>query len=326
MQAIVFTEYGSPDVLELKTVAQPVPKENEVLVRVHAAAANPLDWHTMRADPFLVRLDVGLQRPKKVNRLGADVSGEVVAIGTTVTQFKVGDAVFGSTESSGLGAFAEYAIVAETMLVHKPDNVTHIQASSIPVVGFTALQGLRDAGNIQAGQSVLINGASGGVGSCAVQLAKYFGATVTGVCSTRNLDLVRSLGADHVIDYTKNDFTQMNQQYDLIYDAVGNLRVSDLARALKPNGAGVVAGFTSLGGLFNIIAVGGLRSMMGSQSIGMMDTARPNHADLDFLKDLMETQQLNAVIDRCYPLAETPDAIRYLETGRARGKVIITMT
>ncbi|MGB7339451.1 MAG: NAD(P)-dependent alcohol dehydrogenase [Phototrophicaceae bacterium] len=325
MQAIVFTEYGSPDVLQLKTVAQPVPKANEVLVKVRAAAANPLDWHIMRGAPIIARIEFGLQRPKKTNRLGADVAGDVVAIGADVTQFKVGDAVFGSTELTGLGAFAEYAIVSETTLEHKPDNISYSESAAIPEVGFTALQGLRDAGNIQAGQSVLINGASGGVGSCAVQLAKYFGTTVTGVCSTRNVDLVRSLGADHVIDYTKADFTQLGQQYDLIYDAVGNLSTADLSRTLTADGVAAIAGFTTMSGLFNIIVVGGLTSAFSSKSIGMMNTAKPNKSDLTFLKTLLATGQLQAVIDRSYPLAETSEAIRYLETGRARGKVVITV-
>jgi NADPH:quinone reductase-like Zn-dependent oxidoreductase len=320
MKAIIFTQYGSPDVLQLVEVEKPTPNENQVLVKVQAAAANPLDWRRLRADPFLVRLDGGFFKPKNP-KLGADLAGIVEAVGRNVTEFKPGDEVFGG---SG-GAFAEYACVHEKYLALKPANVSFAAAASTPVVGFTALQGLRDAGQIQAGQKVLINGASGGIGTFAVQLAKTSGTEVTGVCSSRNLELVRSLGADHVIDYTQEDFTRNGRQYDLIYDAIGNRSVAAYKRALTPQGTCVIAGFTTLPRLIEHMLLGPLRSKSGGKKVGMMGTAKPNKADLLVIKELLETGQVVPVIDRTYPLAETADAIRYLETGRARGKVIITV-
>jgi NADPH:quinone reductase-like Zn-dependent oxidoreductase len=252
MKAILFPRYGSPDVLQLQDVPQPLPQEDEVLVKIVAAAANPLDWHRMRADPFLVRLGDGLLRPKNP-RLGADMAGLVAAVGSRVTEFQIGDEVFGEI---GGGAFAEYVCVKEKSLVHKPANLSFAQAAAVPVAGFTALQGLRDKGQIKAGQTVLVNGASGGVGTFAVQIAKAFGAKVTAVCSGRNLDLVRSIGADHALDYTQTDFTRTSQQYDLIYDAIGNRSVRDLKRALKPNGIASVAGFTTLSRMFLLVVQG----------------------------------------------------------------------
>jgi NADPH:quinone reductase-like Zn-dependent oxidoreductase len=320
MKAIIFTQYGSPDVLQLVEVEKPTPNENQVLVKVQAAAANPLDWHRMRADPFLVRLDGGLFKPKNP-KLGADLAGIVETVGRNVTEFKPGDEVFGG---SG-GAFAEYACVHEKYLALKPANLSFAEAASTPVVGFTALQGLRDAGQIQAGQKVLINGASGGIGTFAVQLAKAYGTEVTGVCSTRNLEMVRSIGADHVVDYTQEDFTRNGRQYDLIYDTVGNRSVTDYKRALTPQGSCAIAGFTTLPRLFEHMLLGPLLSKKGGKKVGMMGTAKPNKADLLVIKDLLETEQVVAVIDRTYPLAETAEAIRYLETLRARGKVIITV-
>lgn len=319
MKAILFKQYGSPDVLRLEEVEKPTPKENQVVVKVMAAAANPLDWHRMRADPFLVRLGDGLIRPKD-NRLGADFAGIVEAVGSSVTEFQPGDEVFGEAT----GGFAEYVCARESLLVPKPANLTFEEAAAVPVVGFTALQGLRHAGEIQPGQKVLVNGASGGVGTFAVQLAKAFGAEVTGVCSTRNLELVRSIGADHVVDYTKQDFTRSGQQYDVIYDAIGNRSVADYKRALKPQGRCVIAGFTTMLRLFEHMILGPLRSR-GGQKIGMMGTAVPNKEDLLYLSELLEAGKVVPVIDRRYPLSETAAAIRYLETGRARGKVIITV-
>src|SRR5215207_5552082 len=245
MKAIVYAEYGSPDVLQFKDVEKPAPKDNEVLVKVHAASANPADWHLMRAEPFLARLANGLLKPKNT-KLGADVAGRVEAIGSNVTRLQVGDDVFGGMPLSELGGFAEYVCAPEELLALKPARMTFEQAAAVPLAAFTALQGLRDKGQIQPGQRVLINGASGGVGTFAVQIAKSFGTEVTGVCSTRNLELVRSIGADHVIDYTQEDFTNNGQQYDLIYCAVGNRSVSDYKRALSPTGICVIAGFTSL--------------------------------------------------------------------------------
>ena len=317
MKAIVYTKYGSPDVLQLKEVEKPAPKADEVLVKVHAASANPADWHLMRAEPFLARFANGLLKPKNT-RLGADVAGSVEAVGSNVTQFKVGDDVFGEMALDTLGCFAEYVCAPEDLVALKPANLTFEQAAAVPLAAFTALQGLRDKGQIRPGQKVLINGASGGVGTFAVQIAKSFGTEVTGVCSTRNVELVRSIGADHVIDYTQVDFTQNGQQYDLIFDAVGNRSVADIRRALSPTGICSVAGFTSLSRLFQVMLLGG-------KKIGLMETAKTNQKDLLIIKELLETDKVVPVIDRRYPLAETAEAIRYLETGRARGKVIITV-
>ncbi|MEP7291939.1 MAG: NAD(P)-dependent alcohol dehydrogenase [Chloroflexota bacterium] len=324
MQAIVYTEYGAPDVLRLEDVAKPTPKDDEVLVRVHAASANPLDWHFMRGAPFLARLEGGLQKPKNP-RLGADIAGRVEAVGSGVTRFKPGDEVFGDLSGNGLGGFAEYATALENKLALKPPNISFEQAAAVPVAAITALQGLRDMGKIRAGQTVLVNGASGGVGSFAVQIAKSFGTEVTGVCSTRNLELVRSMGADHVIDYTKEDFTKSTQRYDLIFDTVGNLSVGGCRRALNENGICSVAGFTTMGHLFGVMLLGGLVSATGSRKVQQMGTAQPNSKDLSFLSDLLEKGKIIPVIDRSYPLSETAEAIRYLETGRARGKVIVTV-
>ena len=325
MKAIVYTQYGSPDVLHLKEVEKPTPKDDEVLIKVQAASANPADWHTMRATPFLARLVNGFFKPKN-SRLGADVAGRVEAIGRTVTQFHVGDEVFGCMALNELSSFAEYVCAHEdAALAWKPANLTFEQAAAVPLAAFTALQGLRDKGQIQSGQTVLINGASGGVGTFAVQIAKSFGAEVTGVSSARNLDLVRSIGADHAIDYTREDFTQNGQQYDLIYCAVGNRSISDYQRALKPQGVCVIAGFTSLRLLFEHMILGPRKSKAGGQQVGLMPTMKPNKQDLVFVKGLLEAGKVIPVIDRRYPLSETAEAIRYLETGHARGKVSITV-
>ncbi len=321
MKAIVYTEYGSPDILQLKDVEKPTPNEHEVLVKVYTASANPLDWHRMRGEPFLARLSEGYLKPQNP-RLGADLAGRVEAVGSAVTELKPGDAIFGSI---GAGSFAEYVCARESAFALKPANLSFEGAAAVPIAAFTALQGLRDKGQIQTGQKVLINGASGGVGTCAVQIAKAFGAQVTGVCSTRNLELVRSIGADQVIDYTQADFTRNGQQYDLIFDAIGNRSVSDIKRALSPNGICAVAGFTTLSRLFQVILLGAWVSKTGSKKIGLMATAHANKTDLVFIQGLLETGKVVPVIDRRYPLAKTADAIRYLEAGHARGKVIITM-
>jgi NADPH:quinone reductase-like Zn-dependent oxidoreductase len=324
MKAIVYTEYGPPDVLRFKDIEKPMPKDNEILVQIQAASANPLDWHFMRAEPFLARLENGLFRPKQTS-LGADFAGRVEAVGSSVTQFQAGDEVFGSNFGHGLGAFAEYICVNEDVLVLKPTPVSFESAAAAPTAALTALQGLRDKGQLQGGQKVLINGASGGVGTFAVQIAKAFGAEVTGVCSTRNLDMVRSIGADHVIDYTKEDFTNNGQMYDLIYCTVGNRSISEYQRALKSQGICVIAGFTSLRLLFEHMIIGPRRSRVGGQSIGTSGTVNSNKADLLCLQELLETGKVVPVIDRCYSFSETAEAIRYLETGRARGKVVIGM-
>ena len=324
MKAIVYTQYGSPDVLQLKDVEKPTPKDNEVLVKIHAASANPADWHLMRAEPFLARLENGLFKPKNP-RLGADVAGRVEAVGRNVTQFQVGDEVFGSLALNNLRSFAEYLCANEDELVLKPTNITFEQAAAVPLAALTALQGLHHKGQIQSGQKVLINGASGGVGSFAVQIAKSVGAEVTGVCSTQNLDMVRSIGADHVIDYTQEDFTNNGQHYDLIYCAVGNRSITDYKRALKPQGACVIAGFINLRLLFEHMILGPRRSKTGGQRVGVSGTTKTNKKDLVFMTELLETGKVVPVIDRCYPLSETAEAIRYLETGRAKGKVVITV-
>lgn len=321
MKAIRFPKYGSPDVLQLVEVEKPTPTENQVLVKVVAASANPLDWHRLRGEPFLARMSEGYLKPK-TPKLGADLAGIVEAVGSNVTEFKPGDEVFGSI---GSGGFAEYACARERYFALKPENVSFEAAAATPVVGFTALQGLRDTGQIKAGQKVLVNGASGGVGHVAVQIAKSYGTEVTGVCSTRNLDMVRSIGADQVIDYTREDFAQTGQQYDLIYDAIGNRSVSDYQRALKPQGVCVIAGFTTLPRLFEHMVLGPMRSKEGGRKVGTMPIAKVTKDDLLVLKDLLATGKVAPVIDRCYPLTETAEALRYLETMRARGKVIVVV-
>jgi NADPH:quinone reductase-like Zn-dependent oxidoreductase len=320
MKAIIYTRYGSPDVLQLKEIEKPAPGDGEVLVKIRAASANPLDWHLMRADPFLVRLGGGLRQPKNP-RLGADVAGCVEAVGKNVTQFQPGDEVFGA----GLGSFAEYATISETRLALKPGGCSFEEAAAVPVAALTALQGLRDSGQIQPGQSVLVNGASGGVGTFAVQIARALGAEVTGVCSTHNMDMVRSLGAAHVIDYTQEDFTRNGRRYDLIYDAVGNRSISAYRRALTPYGVCVIAGFRSLPRLFEHMVLGPLRSKVGHRKVGLMKMAGVNQKDLVYIKELLEAGKVAPVIEKRYPLQEVSEALRHLEQGHARGKVVIAV-
>ncbi|MFS1516212.1 NAD(P)-dependent alcohol dehydrogenase [Bacillus sp. SCS-151] len=324
MKAIVFTKYGSPDVLQYKEVVKPIPKEEEVLVKVYAAAANPLDWRFMRAKPFLARIENGLFKPKNM-RLGADIAGKVVEVGSNVTHFKIGDEVFGEKFETGLGGFAEYVSVPEGALAMKPANISFVEAAAVPIAALTALQGLRNEGKIQPGQTVLVNGASGGLGTFAVQISKAIGAEVTGVCSSKNADLVRSIGADSVIDYMNEDFTNNGIGYDLIFDAVGNRSVSDLERALRTNGTCAIAGFTNIARLIEINVNGRRVSRTGRKTIGMMKTVHTNKEDLLYLKELLESKKVVPVIDKCFPLNEAAEALKYLETGRARGKVIITV-
>ena len=322
MKAITNIKYGPPEVLQLKEVAKPVPKDNEVLVKVIAASANPADWHMIRGEPKFARLAFGLTKPKNIIP-GIDIAGKVEAVGKNIKEFHLGDEVFG--DCGWGGAFAEYVCVNENRLVPKPANISFEEGASISVAAISALQGLRDKGNIQSGQKVLINGASGGVGTFAVQLAKYFSAEVTGVCSTRNLDLVRSIGADKVIDYTKEDFDDTTQKYDLIIDNVANRSVTDLQRALSPNGLCVIIGFSSLSRMIQQMLLGPLASMIGNKKIVGLGTAKPNKKDLNFLKELLAIGKIKPVIDRSYSLSEVPEAIRYLEEGHARGKVVITL-
>ena len=323
MKAIVYTEYGSPDVLQLKEVAKPTPKDNEILIKIYAVSVNAADLHLLRDDPFLVRLSSGFLKPKN-EILGSDIAGRVEAVGSNVTQFKVGDEVFGDISACGWGGFAEYACARENAFALKPTNLSFEEAAAVPMAAVTALQGIRYAGQIRPGQKVLINGASGGVGTFAVQLAKSSGAEVTAVCSTRNLDMARSIGADHVIDYTKEDFTKTGQLYDLIIAANGDRSISDYRRALSPKGIYVQTG-GSMAQMTQAMLQGPWISMTGSQKMGNMGVAKPNQNDLALMKELLEAGKVKPVIDRCYPLSEVPDAIRYLEEGHAKGKVVITV-
>lgn len=322
MKAIVYTKYGSPDVLQLKDIEKPVPADDEVLINVQAASVNAADWHLLRADPFLVRFMSGLLKPKNTI-LGADIAGRVEAVGKNVKQFKPGDEVFGDISACGWGGFAEYVCTCEDALVLKPTNISFEEAAAVPMAAVTALQGLRDKGQIQPGQKVLINGASGGVGTFAVQIAKSFGAEVTAVCSTGKMEMVRSIGADHVIDYTHEDFTQNGQSYDLILAANGYHPLSAYQRALSPQGIYVMTGGSGAQ-MFQAIFLGPWISMTGSKKMGNL-LQRPNQKDLIFMQEILEAGKVVPVIDRCYPLSEVAEAIRYLEAGHARGKIVITM-
>ena len=323
MKAIVYHEYGSPDVLVLEDIDTPAVEDDEVLIRVRASSANPADWHFMRGVPYVMRPQAGLRKPKD-SLLGRDIAGQVEAVGKDVTGFRPGDEVFANVESGG---FAEYARVSEDLLERKPVNLTFKQAAAVPLAALTALQGLRDAGNVQPEQKVLIIGASGGVGTFAVQIAKSFGADVTGVCSTRNVELVRSLGADHVVDYTQADFTQSGQKYDLIFQLAGTSTASHCRRVLTFKGTLVLSSGESdgrwIGPVDRLIKAVVLSPFVG-QKLGSF-LAKPSKDDLHFLKELIEGGKLTPVIDRTYPLSEVPEAIRYLEEGHARGKVVITV-
>jgi len=323
MQAIVYRCYGSPSVLELEAIEKPALADHQVLVKVRAAAVNPLDWHYMRGSPYLMRMGTGLGAPTET-RLGVDFAGTVEAVGKSVTRFKPGDAVFGGRT----GALGEYVTVREAgALVLKPDNVTFEEAAAVPIAAITALQALRDKGHIKPGHKVLINGASGGVGTFAIQIAKSFGAEVTGVCSTRNVELVRSLGADHVIDYQQQNFTQGAQRYDLILDNVSNHSLSEIRRVLEPTGTLVMIGGSSkdpwLGPLMQPLKAALLSPFVSEQLVFML--AELNQADLNTLSKLMQAGKVKPVIDRRYTLSEVPAAIRYLEEGHARGKVVVNL-
>ncbi len=320
MKAIVYTKYGSPDVLQLTEVAKPIPKDHEVLVKIHAASVNAADLHLLRADPFLIRLYSGLLKPKN-KILGADIAGRVEALGSNVKKFKLGDDVFGDISACGRGGFAGYVCVREDALILKPANLSFAESAAVPMAAVTALQGLRNKGRIQSGQKVLINGASGGVGTFAVQIAKSFGAEVTAVCSTKNLDIVNSIGADHVIDYKQEDFTKNGQYYNLILAVNGNRSISEYKRSLSSKGTYVTSG-GSMTQMFQAIFMGPWISITGKQKMWSL-LAKPNNADLAFIKELLETGKVKPVIDRRYPLSEVADALRYLEEGHAQGKVVI---
>ncbi len=322
MKAMVYERYGSPDVLALKDVEKPAPRDNEVLVKVHATSLNYADWHRLTGEPFMARLAFGLPKPKNTI-LGSDIAGRIEAVGKTVKQFQPGDEVFGDLAFYGCGGLAEYVCASEEALALKPTNLSFDETAAVPMAAVTALQGLRDNGQIRPGQKVLINGASGGVGTFAVQLARYFGAEVTAVCSPRNLDMARSLGAEHVIDYTREDFTKNGQQYDLILAANGSRSIFDYRRALSPGGMYVMAG-GSMAQVSQALLLGPWLSGTGSKKMGSL-TAKANQKDLVFMKELLEAGKVKPVIDRQYPLSQAAEALRYLGEGHARGKVVITI-
>jgi NADPH:quinone reductase-like Zn-dependent oxidoreductase len=323
MKAIVYTKYGPPDVLQLKEVEKPAPKDNEVLIKVHAAAANYADWALLTGKPFLVRLMTGAILKPRNTILGADIAGRVESVGRNVKQFQPGDEVFGDISECGWGGFAEYVCASENALVLKPANISFEKAAAVPFAAVTALQGIRDKGKIQPGQKVLINGGSGGVGTFAVQIAKSFGAEVTAVCSTRNLDMARSIGADQVIDYTQEDFSQNGQRYDLIIGANGYHSLSDYRRALRPKGIYVCTG-GSMTQVFQAMLLGPWISMIGSKKMRIL-AMKPNKDDLVYMKGLLEAGTVVPVIDGRYTLSEVPEALRYLGEGHAKGKIVITL-
>jgi NADPH:quinone reductase-like Zn-dependent oxidoreductase len=320
MKAILYTKYGPPDVLQLEEVEKPAPKHHQVLVKVHAASANALDWRPFTMPSLFIRLmSGGLSKPKDPS-VGVDVAGTVEAVGKDVTEFQPGDEVFGVAP----GSFAEYVANGASKFAHKPANVSFEQAAAIPEAAITALQGLRDKGKIPPGQKVLIDGASGGVGIYAVQIAKAFGAEVTAVCRTRNLDMVCSIGADHVIDYTREDFTKKAQRYDLILAVNGYHPILAYRKALSPNGICVVAG-GSFSQILQAMLLGPLMSRFGNKKIGFMGVAKTSKEDLLVIKELLEAGKVIPIIDRCYPLSETAEAIKYLIEEHGRGKVVITV-
>jgi NADPH:quinone reductase-like Zn-dependent oxidoreductase len=319
MKAILYEKYGSPDVIQLKDIEKPAPQDDEILIKIHAASLNAYDWHFLTADIFLIRLmGGGLLKPKNT-RLGADVAGRIETIGRNIKQFQPGDEVFGMVK----GSFAEYTCAPESALWLKPVNASFDEAAAIPMAAITALQGLRDDGQIQAGQRVLIYGASGGVGTFAVQIAKLFGAEVTAVCSTRNLEQARSIGADHAIDYTKEDFTKNGQQYDLILAVNGYRSLSAYKRALTPRGIYVMAG-GSMAQIFQSMLMGSMMSETGGRKMTGV-SAKPSQNDLVYIKELFEAGKVKSVIERRYPLSEAAEALRYLGEGHARGKIVITL-
>ena len=327
MKAIRYYQYGPPDVLELRDIDMPAVGDDEILVRVRAAAVNPLDWHFMRGAPYLVRMVAGLSRPRaNANRLGADMAGSVEAVGKTVTEFRPGDEVFGGLEDRG--TLAEYiSIRHDAVVLKKPAGLTFEQAASVPVAAFTALQALRDKGRVRPGHKVLVNGAAGGVGTFAVQIAKAFGAEVTGVCSTQNVEMVASIGADHVIDYTREDFTRAGRRYDLLVDIAGNRTLSETRRVLVPKGVLVAVGGPDkgrwIGPLGRSVRMALLSPAVSQRMVFFL--AHQNKDDLAVLRELLEAGRVTPVIDRTYPLSAAAEAIGYLEEGHARGKVVITV-
>lgn len=323
MKTMQFTHYGAPDALRLTEVATPAPKADEVLVKIHAAAVNFGDSALMRGEPFLIRLTYqGINKPK-ITTLGADIAGVVTAVGERVTRFKVGDEVYGDLSKVGFGGFAEYVAVPESAVTFKPRRLSFEQAAAVPTAAVVALQGLRDKGKLQAGHTVLVHGASGGIGSFAVQIAKAYGAEVTAVCSARNAEMMRALGADHVVDYTQEDFTRNGRLYDLIFDVAARRSLFYYRRALRPHGRYVLAG-GSIARLFQALLLGPVLSRAGGKKVLAFEV-KVNTADLDTLTALLEAGTIRAVIERCYPLAALPEAIRHYETRHARGKIVVTV-
>jgi len=322
MKAIVYTEYGPPDVLQLKEVEKPITKDDEVLVKVHAASVNSSDATMSRGEPFLARLWSGFIKPKN-KTLGSDIAGRVESVGRNAKQFQPGDEVFGDIAARGWGGFAEYASVPEDALALKPANLTFEEAAAVPQAAVVALQGLRNKGQIESGQKVLINGASGGIGTFAVQIAKSFGAEVTGVCGTRNLDLVGSLGADQVIDYTREDFTRNEGGYDLIFNVAGYRSIFNFKRALSPTGI-YVGSVNATALILQVMFLGPFITMTGSKKMVNL-LAKESQDDLVFLRELLEAGKVVPVIDRRYPFSEVAEAVRYYGEGHARGKVVITV-
>jgi NADPH:quinone reductase-like Zn-dependent oxidoreductase len=326
VKAIVRDTYGSADVLELTDIDKPEPGDDEVLLRVHAASVNPADWHILRGLPYIARMQFGLGKPKD-RVLGCDVAGHIEAVGNNVTMLQPGEEVFGSPFMHGLGAFAEWVCISEDLLAPKPANLSFEQVAAVPLAALTALQALRDQGRIEPGYKVLIIGASGGVGTFAVQIAKSFDAEVSGVCSTRNLEMVRALGAEHVIDYTQEDFTHSGQKYDLIFQLAGTLSPSECRSALTSNGTLLISSGESEGswiGPLDRVIKALVLSPFVSQKMASF-TVKPNREDLQLLKQFIEDGTITPVIDRSYPLAQVPEAIRYLEEGHAQGKVVISV-
>ncbi|MFC4323118.1 NAD(P)-dependent alcohol dehydrogenase [Litchfieldia salsa] len=322
MRAIVTNKYGSPDVLEIMEVDKPIPLKNQVLVKIHATSLNFGNLVLLKGEPLLARVAFGLLKPK-YSIPGGDIAGQVEAVGQDVKQFQPGDEVFGDLSGCGWGGLAEYVSVPETALASKPSNLTFEEAAAVPMAGVTALQGLRDKGRIKPGQKVLINGASGGVGTFAVQIAKSFGAEVTGVCSQRNAEITRAIGADYVVVYTEEDFTQNTKRYDLIFGVNGSHSISAYKRVLSHNGT-----FIHVGGsgsqLLQSLIQGPFLTMNGKQNIGTL-LQRPNQNDLYIMKDLIETGKVTPVIDRCYKLSEVQAAFHYFGEGHSQGKVVITV-
>ncbi len=323
MKAIVYTEYGTPDVLQYKEVEKPTPKDDEVLIKIQATAVNFADWALLTGRPFPIRVAEGFPKPKNPI-LGSDVAGQVEAVGKNVTQFQIGDRVFGDLSGEGRGGLAEYVCAKESKIALIPDNVSYVQAAAVPMAAVTALQGIRDTGQIQSGQKVLINGASGGVGSFAVQIAKAFDTEVTAVCSTSKMEMVRSIGADHAIDYTKENFTENGKRYDLIVGVNGYHPLAHYKRVLTSNGTYVCAGGT-MPQIFQAMLLGPFFSARGNKKLKSMGVAHPNQKDLKFMADLLATEKVVPVIDACYPLHEAAKAFKHLGEKHAKGKIIITM-